>query len=92
MPQRALLLLTVALSWLATAVQVLALLGRGGFPADPLYWFFGVILFIWLACLVATFRVSGIQATWAVLGSAPLLLLNLWLGLVVYSCSRDACF
>lgn len=92
MPQRALLSLTVALSWVATAAQVLALLGRGGFPADPLHWLFGVIPFIWLACLVATFRLSGHQAMWAVLGSAPLLLLNLWLGLVAYSCSRDACF
>lgn len=92
MPQRALISLTVALSWLATAVQVLALLGRGGFPADPLYWLFGGILFIWLACLVATFRLSGNQGIWSVLGSAPLMLLNLWLGSVAYSCSRDACF
>ena len=92
MTQRGLLFLTVALSWAATAVQVPALFGRGGFPADPLYWLFGVIFFIWLACLVATFRLSGNQAIWAVLGSAPLLLLNLWLGLVAYSCSGDACF
>lgn len=92
MPPKRLAGSSVGLAWAATAAQVSALFGRGGFPGDPMYWVFGLLVAAWLVAFVAALRLPGKQARWAVLGSAPLLLLNAWLGMLAWSCARGSCF